>query len=109
MGKRQPRLLRQDFEFSARSFDIAPNLKDITLLAQAWRFERHRGVRAEHATQRAATMPPRAPLVRADGARGTYSGLRGSVGVIDAFDEFSGDEYSRKLYTQLAKLSLIHI
>ena len=52
-------------------------------------------------------MPPRAPLVRADGVRGTYSGQRGSVGVIDAFDEFSGDEYSRKLYTQLAKIPVV--
>ena len=52
-------------------------------------------------------MPPRAPLVRADGARGTYSGSRGTVGVRDAFDDFAGDEYSRKLYTQLAKIPVV--
>ena len=58
-------------------------------------------------TQRAATMQSRAPLSRGEGSRGTYSGNRGSVGVRDAFDEFSGDEYARSLYTQLAKIPVV--
>ena len=54
-----------------------------------------------------ATPPPRGALKRSEGSRGTYSDSRGSVSVVDAFDEFSGDEYARKLYVQLAKIPVI--
>ena len=53
------------------------------------------------------TSPPRTALKRAEGSRGTYADSRGSVSVVDAFDEFSGDEYARKLYVQLAKIPVI--
>ena len=54
-----------------------------------------------------ATPPPRGTLKRSEGSRGTYADSRGSVSVVDAFDEFSGDEYARKLYVQLAKIPVI--
>ena len=59
------------------------------------------------ATTSPNTSPPRTALKRAEGSRGTYSDSRGSVSVVDAFDEFSGDEYARKLYVQLAKIPVI--
>ena len=49
-----------------------------------------------------ATAPPKRKLSRAVGTRGTYASR-----VNDADDNFSGDEYARTLYMQLAKVPVM--